>query len=164
MLYNVDLNKIVDWFIPPKRRFLQQRVWLRSLIAPAKYVQTLFDQFRNDTSYRLYITGQVVYLQKALNDNFDPDERRITVSNASRITTFDIYRRAEWSNLDDDEKVSIYRRSEYQGLMIYSRLEGSEEGGFVVNVPFSITNQEYYKIKSLVDYYKLASKQYTINS
>lgn len=161
-MYNIDINKLVDWLLPPKKRHIQMRVWLRCLVAPVRFLQTLFDQFRANTSYRLYITGQVVYLQKALNDKFDTDQRRINIYNAERVVNETIYRRAEWPALDNDEKLVIYRRSESSPVPVYTRLEGSARGGFIVDVPFLITSQQYYEMRSLLEFYKLASKKYNI--
>lgn len=171
-MYNVDIFKIIDWFIPPRKRYMWLRVWLRALNAPIAYMQgqltseantESFDNARAAATYKLKHNSQVVYLQKMLNDNFDVDERRITIENAVRTEPLVIYRRAEWDAIGDDEKVYLYRRAEGEETTIYRRIEGSSAGGFIVNVPFALSNAEYYKMRSLLNYYKLASKIYTIS-
>lgn len=162
-MFNVDIYKIIDWFIPPRKRNMWRRVWLRSLLAPVAFLQgrldgavnpDSFDAARDQIDYKLKHTGQVVYLQKVLNDQFDPTERRITIYNAGRVISKKIFRRTEWAALGTDEKERIYRRAEFDALpdsdklRIYRRMEGSTAGGFVVDVPFSLTNPEYYHMRS----------------
>ncbi len=177
-MFDVDIYKIIDWFIPPRKRKMWRRVWLRSLLSPAAWLQgkyvgeanpESFDENRTLVNYKLKHNGQVVYLRKVLNDYFDVDQRRITIYNATRINPVKIYRRAEQSSLAESEKTTVYRRSEQSGLsddektIIYRRMEGSTVGGFVVDVPFEISDAEYYKMRALIEFYKLASKGYIIN-
>lgn len=161
-MYNVDFNKLIDLLLPTRKRKPKRRVWLRSLISPINYLKGLFDTFRADIDYKIKITGQVVYLQRALNDAFDIGQRRITIDDSIKQQSTKLYIRAAWDDLQESEKVFLYRRDD-ASVEIYRRIQTSDAGGFVVNVPFSLTDPQYYRMYALINFYKLAGKQFIIN-
>lgn len=57
-------EKLLLWLIPPILRKKTHAAWLKALISP---IQSLYDK----TLYKMQHTGQVIYLEKVLNETFN---------------------------------------------------------------------------------------------
>ena len=57
-------EKLLLWLIPPIVRKKTHAAWLKTLISP---IQSLYDK----TLYKMQHTGQVIYLEKVLNETFN---------------------------------------------------------------------------------------------
>jgi hypothetical protein len=106
--------------------------------------------------YKLSHNGQVCYLVGALNDSFDPVERRIFITDAGGNDIVPIYPDSDLNvvvlNTDTDVSMSLQTDSGYTG--------GNYD--FKVNLPYRYTDATTYQIKSLIDFYKLAGKRYDL--
>ncbi|MEP0263796.1 hypothetical protein [Dokdonia sp.] len=62
----INWSKIILWLLPPILRRQRHYVWLIALLKPLRtlYTQTLFQMQHN---------GQVIYLEKVLNETFNPN-------------------------------------------------------------------------------------------
>ncbi|MDO5106591.1 hypothetical protein, partial [Capnocytophaga sp.] len=139
--------------------------FLRLLITPLKRIHYDFSQKRNNQNgdlYRLKHNGQVCYLRKVLNDNFDKEQRRIKIIDGNQFKAKYIYTEGE-------------QKPVYLGTMYLNRDVDYAETGvdFIVKIPLEVwkrqkteTNQigelRFYAIEALIDYYKLAGKRYII--
>ena len=66
-----------------------------ALVTPVSHLHMRFIQYRQRTGYRLRHNGQVCYLRAVLNDEFDPELRRITLSDSDKADFGTVvYRRA----------------------------------------------------------------------
>ena len=62
-------------------------------VAPVMTLARKFDQYRQDTDYRLAPNGQTCYLRAMLNDYFDPQQRRITIEEVPELAGSTLYMR-----------------------------------------------------------------------
>lgn len=117
--------------------------------------------YRKETGYRLNHSGQVCKLRGVLNDEFDPELRRIRIENSE--------------STGGNSGELVWQRSKERWLMIPRRGEGAAvvhregfagTGGydFWISVPAELMNTETEtRLRALTDIYKLASKRYAIN-
>lgn len=152
-MYNIDYNKLMLWLLPNFLRKPKTYAWLQTLCSPVVRLSDMFLQKREANLYKLAHNGQVFSLQKALNDRFDSEQRRIYLTDGYTKERLFIYTRAE------DKPKPLGK------LYLHNRGDYSDTGvDFIVWVPGSVplTASNIYELKSLVDFYKLASKRYTI--
>jgi len=133
---------------------------LSVLVSEIEVLWSLFKSFTDDTDYTLSHNGQVVYLEAALNDAFDPSARGIYITNSGGNEIIPLFPDNDLKELelqpdsDFSNMVTLYPDSEYEG----------GEYDFIVNVPFVLTQGETYRMQSILDKYKLASKRYYIKT
>lgn len=166
-IYNIDFDKLVGLLTPTFLRKERMLAWLRIFVMPLKTLHYELMQRRdlrnsNSDLYRLAHNGQVCYLRKALNDNFDNKERRITLSDGNLYKPQYIYTEAE-------------NKPRYLGTMhLYREVDYSDTGvDFIVKVPLEVWQAQktetgrigeyrFYNMEALINYYKLAGKRYII--
>lgn len=61
----IDWDKVLLWLLPPILRKTTHISWLKTLLTP---LSNLYE----DTLYKMQHTGQVIYLEKVLNEIFNP--------------------------------------------------------------------------------------------
>ncbi len=160
-IYNIDFRKLVDLLTPPFLRKPTFIDWIETLIKPIEDVNISFNKFRKASIHKVTHNGQVCYLQKTLNDSFDKFSRRIYIRDVFYVENVYIYPQI------DNKPVYIH---ETQPTYIYDddafNLPDYE---FIVYMPIELkpaANKDLInletQIKSLVNYYKLASKRYII--
>lgn len=91
MWYNLDINKLTTLLTPTFLRKQKFLAWLRVLHFPLIKVVDDFNFNRNENLYNLAHNGQVCYLRGALNDRFDPSQRRIRITDGNRYKREYIY-------------------------------------------------------------------------
>lgn len=119
-----------------------------------------FNSYRSNVDYELAHNCQVCYLRGAINDMFDFDLRRLTV-------TEDNY---------EEEGVIIYHRElnksphlpmreSGDALRVFRRGYGASGGiDFWINIPSVLkSNINESQLRAVLNRYKLASKRYAIN-
>lgn len=150
MWYNLDIKKLTILLTPTflrKERFL---AWLRVLNFPLIEIVDKFNFNRNENIYNLAHNGQVCYLRGALNDRFDPSQRRIKITDGNRYKREYIYTLGE-------------QKPRYLGKMYLRQNTDYSDIGvdFIVLIPNGLQHNAY-EMKALVEFYKLASKRYKI--
>ncbi|WP_417366913.1 hypothetical protein [Flavobacterium beibuense] len=157
MWFDADFNRIAVEFLPSGLRKPALSAFVQSVIKPITKLNYTWSQNRLSTIYKLEHTGQVCYLRKALNDNFDPELRRIYIGNGNVNQTPYIYTEAEAQNQftgTEAEETTFYLRTE---------AETADTGlDFIVWVPETILNEQFYGLHALVDFYKAGGKRYNI--
>lgn len=152
MWYRVDFNKLGKLSLPIDIRRPRIMAYLCALLSPVDNLHYIWQQFRAANIYKLEHTGQVCYLRGALNDSFDPDQRRIYIDGTG----------------GDALKTYIYtpgeQQTKYLGkLYLRNSLEFVDTGAdFLVYVPSELLVTQSFEIRALIDFYKLASKRYLI--
>ena len=149
-MYNLNIDKLLVLLTPTLLRKRKLVAWLRMLATPLHKLLYDFQQARQADLYNLAHNSQVCYLRKALNDEFDPQLRRIKIEDGTRNIRRYIYQR----NVN---------RPLYLGRM-FLYLQGNYiDGGvdFVVVLPRGL-EYDKYKLEALVNFYKLAGKRWTI--
>ena len=110
-----------------------------------------FQQARTADLYNLAHNSQVCYLRKALNDEFDPQQRRIRIEDGKQNERLYIYPRSANRPLFLG-KVFLYQRGDY--------IDGGVD--FIVVIPQGL-QYDKYKLEALVNFYKLAGKRWQIS-
>ena len=151
--YTVSYSRLKDLLTPTFMRKPVVRAYLGALVRPVDTLYSLFMIFRRDTLYKLQHTGQVVFLQKVLNDRFDNTDRRIYITDGIVNEPTHVYTHAE------DKPVYLGTR------YIYTRAElAFKDVNFIVVLPAGMTlsAEARIRMKSLINYYKLTTKTYRI--
>jgi len=149
-IFNINYLKLVVLLTPPDIRKSRLLALLMALINPVRSLYGSFTNNRANNLYKLAQNGQVCYLQKALNDSFDPELRRIFIDAGSRFERQYIYTSGE-------------QQPNYLGKIYLQPNSSFADTGvdFKVIVPQSF-DLKNHQMKALIDFYKLASKRYTI--
>ncbi len=162
-MYNIDFNKLAGLLLPTLLRKPKMLAFLRLLITPLKRIHYDFSQKQNNQNgdlYRLKHNGQVCYLRKVLNDNFDKEQRRIRILDGNKFRRKYVYTRGE-------------NKTIYLGTMyLRSRSDYADTGvDFLVELPKDVWQrhrsqqndaERFYAIEAFVDFYRLAGKRYKI--
>lgn len=165
MWYHIDFDKLVGLLLPTFLRKRKMIAWLGAWVAPLKSLHYKFYQKRNALNgdlYRLAHNGQVCYLRKVLNDNFDNEKRRIRIIDANQYESQYIYTEGE-QKPHHLGTIYLYRNADYADTGV----------DFIVKIPLEIwlgekteTSQigeyRFYKIEAFIDFYRLAGKRYII--
>lgn len=134
---------------------------VRVLLRPFKTLYTVFVAYREETLRKMTYNSQVIVLENMLNDVFDETLRRIRV-----ITIYDILQPPYIYTAAEDEPLYVYTAAEYNANPSLQRVylhQNNELGviyDFIVEAaPGSLTVEQIIRLKSLVNYYKLAGKK-----
>lgn len=93
--YLINWIKIIKENLPFFLQSAKRLNWIYTLIKPFKIIANEFEKIRQEFIDKIAYTAQVIYLEKILNDRFDPVNRGIYISNASRFSNYYLYRKAE---------------------------------------------------------------------
>ena len=110
--YEVNIKRFALLLLPTFWRKPLLATLAYAMVSPLGYLHTRFVLFRRDTVYRLTHNGQVCYLRAVLNDQFDPIERRITITEeAASAGVLMLHKREE-------EQASCCRPATRAGLLL----------------------------------------------
>lgn len=157
--YDVNFKRLALLLLPTfLRRPLMASV-LYASVTPLGHIHTKFMQFRRDTNYRLTHNGQVCYLRAILNDTFDLEQRRITITDTSQnVGALLVYQR------DEDRAIRVPYRNTGRVLLVNRRgFGGVSQFDFVVNVPLELLGLDEARLRAVVNTYKLVSKRFAIS-
>ncbi|MBD5251393.1 MAG: hypothetical protein HDS56_09505 [Barnesiella sp.] len=159
--FNVNIKRLALLVLPTwLRRPLVGALIYAGVIPLGRLAQEL-RKYRNSIRYRLSHNGQVCKLRGVLNDEFDPELRRITVEDRDSSTMIEasiIYRREEarWA--------MVPRRGFGTVLIHREGFSGTSGYDFWINVPEELRSAGIEtRMRAIINTYKLASKRYTIN-
>lgn len=157
--YNINFKRLALLLLPTFLRRPMMASLTYAVITPLGYIHTNFLQFRNDAAYRLNHNGQVCYLRAALNDTFDPELRRITVTDtAQNVGVMLVFQR------DEDHPILVPLRDSGTVMLVNRRGFGGASGyDFVVNIPLALRGLYEARLTAVVNTYKLASKRFAIS-
>ena len=149
-MYNLNIDKLLVLLTPTFLRKPKLVAWLRMLATPLHKVLYEFQRACQADLYNLAHNSQVCYLRKALNDEFDDEQRRIRIEDGRQKQRLYIYPRSANKPLYLGE-IFLYQRGDY--------IDGGVD--FIVVLPKDLTYDKY-KLEALVNFYKLAGKRWTI--
>ncbi|WP_306353717.1 hypothetical protein [Flavobacterium sp. '19STA2R22 D10 B1'] len=153
MWFNLSIGKLTIERLPT---FLRNNVIVSYCQALIKPIDTLYYSwriYREENIYKIEHTGQVCSMQKALNDKFDPIQRRIYIGNGQNFRRQYIYTKGE-------------NKPKYLGKIYIRQAEDYQSTGldFKVFVPTELVNIHYDALKALIDFYRLYPKRYSIEN
>lgn len=151
MWYKVNFDKLKLLVLPSmlRKSFIGVLVSLAYDELKKIHEQWLLNKEQRDI--KLSHHGQVCYLRKVLNDEFDNVLRRIQIADGNRFIRTYLYSRAE------QKPVFLGK------LHLHSKTNYADTGvDFIVYVPSEILDTKELRIKARVDYYKQDVKRYEI--
>lgn len=153
-IYDVDVKRLLKLLLPMKWRKAGLVALAGALTEPIAGMPAELREYKAKQEYRMRYNGQVCRLRGLLNDEFDKDNRRITVtdvkSNVADGYIFVYSRKESRYEVQLPGKIKVRSNPQY------------EDGDFEVNVPRELNGKDL-QIKALINEYKLASKRYKIN-
>lgn len=169
MWYKIDFTKLFMQLLPPvlRSRFLSSL--LSVMIVPLRYIYTSFGSLKDNADNRLNITGNVQYLEKALNDAFYLKERQIFLETPEEESPAAFYFSSEQQRPN-----ILFLLSEEIGFLMMNKGESVVKMNFIINVPTflctSIDSKEADKyqwqylsiIKNIIKIYKPAGRTFSI--
>lgn len=160
--YIFDIPKMIWRNVAPRYRFPWLLVFIRSLLLPFRDGMNSFANYSQRQHYLTSISGQVIYLEQLLNDEFDSGLRRIYISDAiygGEIPII-IYQAFEL-------KVPPYLKQATETtipdiyLWMLADITATHEFDIIVPAALNGSFDEAY-LRSLIDRFKIAGKRYSI--
>ena len=93
-MYNLNIDKLLVLLTPTFLRKPKLVAWLRMLATPLHKLLYDSQRARQADLYNLALNSQVCYLRKALNDEFDSEQRRIRIEDGKQNERLYIYPRS----------------------------------------------------------------------
>ena len=144
MWYDFDIIKYAQYVLRPSLRKRKIFAIISIFLLPLIFIYTLFKSYRKQAINKLNINGQVIYIEKVLNDRFFLKNREIYITDIAGKESY------------------LYHRREGGGKKhIQQRGEGNYSGNYMVNIPSFLSTYEN-EIKNLIDYYKPAGRTYVL--
>lgn len=153
-IYNINWYRLIKMLVLPAVNRPTVLAFLNAFMAPVRSNYAGFLQFKSESDYRVQHTGQVCYLQKLLNDKFDPALRRIKVENAVPKVPLWVY------YPEDDKPVFVYNETDHP-VFVYNPEDYYTEYDFKVKVPAGLASMAN-QMMAQINYYKIFSKNYQI--
>ena len=158
-IYDIDFKNLVNWLVPEVLHKPRLMALVSALVTPVVFLHNQFKTNRDNNLYKLLITPQVCYMEMALNDKYDKDDRRIKIVRPKTYEAMFVFQKIE------NKPAYLYRKSETTAphSWLYKKGEASDnQYDFIVKVPSTITF-DMDEIMAVVDGYMLPDKFYTIN-
>lgn len=149
----INFKTLLALLLPSFLRQKRMLLWLSCLLQP-------LEELYNELLYKMQHTSQVIYLEKLLNEHFDvvgydaknhETTKQIVIEDAPFVAVNYLYLPAE---IPPNPYL-------YLGTKYISSVANYTD--FIVKMPASIPYEET-KLRMLIDYYKLAGKQYDITT
>lgn len=159
MWYDLDIYKFAQHLLPPMLRKKRTFAFLCVLLLPFHLLVQTFQAFRKQSESNMNINGQVIYIEKILNDTFFLTNKEIYLSDIPDRQLY-LYIR------DEAAQALFYQRSEsdVRQLYVQQRGEGNMDGNYIVNVPSFLADKEKVDgIRRIVEKYKPSGRKYIIN-
>ena len=162
--YRVNWRKFANDLLLMELRKPALKAYLNALLQPVQKLHADFLTYRKNALYRVQHNSQIASVEAVLNDAFDTVFRRIRIQNVAFKEPVYFYEPLENKEVwfyepADDKPVYFYEESELTGSGV----------DFVVCVPTVLQpnnsteeNALLTKMRGLIDYYKLYSKNYNI--
>lgn len=163
-LFNTDYQAVAKDQIRPKHRATNQSPWFKALVLPLVHLNRLFYRFRESAFYQLQHDSRKISIEKVLNDSYDNNQRRIYIENVIPKSQPYLYEK------DDQRPLYLYEPEDEQPVYLTdnSAVELNTIN-FTVFLPVAIQaagdseqRKQNIKINSLINLYKLAGKNHSI--
>ncbi|CAN5437591.1 hypothetical protein BH09BAC1_BH09BAC1_05080 [soil metagenome] len=171
-MFNLDFVLLSKWMLPARRRKAKLIAWLTAGMKAVAELYFAFLLFRAATLYKLSFTGQIIYLEKLLNDQFNNGYPAYTNGLPTGIYISDpstfIFPTYLWHKIEQRPKLYLYHKSEGKPpAYLYHRAELNSQYDFIVNVPFQLGNVVtdlvlLARIKAWINIYRIAGNRYKI--
>ncbi len=160
-MFNINFIYLLLISLPTRLRNSRMVAYMRVALSWLQQIYNAFVSFRSLMLYDINFTGQTMYLEKKLRDTFGCNGIEIT----DGTLTVPNYL---YNNADAQLPLYLYNESENQPLYLYHNAELSSQNDFIVKIPSAcysgMTDFESIQMRTIIEFYKLAQKTYTIIS
>lgn len=164
---NLSLNfkEGFKYLIPLSVRKGRMVDWMGAALKPLQTLNGTFVAKASAIRYDLRFNGQVMYLERRLNDQYDPTNRAIYIDDPSGAYVFSFY---VFNMIESQPTATVWNISEAKPPQQYLRnlvelIVGF--GDFVVFVPTAInTSNNQIGMRAIINKYRAAGKQYSFSS
>jgi hypothetical protein len=158
--YRVDFDYLATLLLPALLRKPKLRAWLGALLAPLRQRYLTFLLYAEATRIELGYSSVSIVLEGALNDQFDPDLRRIRIDN-SDTELLPLY--FNFLSEQQPEKPILFAAECPPWTYAYSYVEFSTQTDFTVRVPSLLrTAQRTDQLNARIRRFKLATRHYRL--
>ncbi len=139
--------------LPHALKRVRMTAWMVALLKPLVSLYNTFSAYRSSTRERLLSTGQVIYLERWLQERFIPG---IFITTEDRSHLY-VGRNTDGTPLmvalaEEDHVVEVGKRADYEA-----------EYDFIVHVPNITGKPTEAQVRAQVEIFRLAGKSYDIN-
>ncbi len=159
-IYNVNVKRLALLTLPSWLRRPLVGALIYAGVSPLGRLLWDLRAYRSVTRYRLRHNGQVGKLRGVLNDEFDPELRRIDIEECDSMGSREA---ASMCRREVGRWVMVPRRGAGAVIIHREGFSGTSGYDFWVTVPEALhasLNED--RLRTIVDMYKLASKRYAI--
>lgn len=170
--FNFDFLINIRSMLPPTKRLPKFIALLSAYIKPVRTLYTEFLAFVDMCRYDLSITGQIIYLEKLLNDKFNNGLPAYTSGIPTGIYITDpgdfIFPKYVWNKIEDRKGLILYNKSEHvQGPYLYNIAEMDGQYHYIIHVPYTVGNVTtnallVAQMKTRLNRYRVAGRNYKI--
>lgn len=158
--YRVDFDHLATLLLPALLRKPKLRAWLGALLAPLCQLYATFLLYAEATRIELTYNSQTIVLESALNDQFDPDLRRIRIDN-SDTELQPLY--LNFISEQQPEKYLLFTAESPPWTYCYAYAEFSSQTDFTVRVPVLLrTPQRTDQLNARIRHFKLATRHHRL--
>ena len=158
--YAVDFDRLAALLLPSLLRKPRLLAWLTSLLAPLQSRYAEFLAYQAASFKELSYSSITIVLESALNDQFDPGPRRITIDNADTELS-PLY--INFLREEEPEKPVRFAAESPPWLYAYRYSEFATQTDFVVRVPVGLrTPERTDQLNARIRRFKLATRHYTL--
>ena len=155
MFYDIDIYRWAWLLLPPVLRRTRLYALLCVLLLPVHQMLNSFRSYRESAIRRVNVNGQVIYVEKALNDAFSPEGRGIHITDTPDAATL-IYPETEYTFV-------IHEAGAAETAYVKAEGDAKYTADYVVNVPFSLALR-LEEIRAVVENNKPAGRSYEIKT
>jgi hypothetical protein len=157
MWYKIDFNRLGILLLPTFLRKETMVAFVQIFLKSIDYTYDDWFNWRLKNIYKLEHSGQVCYLRKSLNENFDPIQKRIWIGEGQLHDTTYIYTEGE------DKITRIYTESENKIFWLRTEAETADTGlDFIVWVPPEVYKDSFFGADAHIKFFKAGGKRYKI--
>jgi hypothetical protein len=157
MWYKIDFNRLGILLLPTFLRKQNLVAFIQTLLLPIDSLYYIWYNWRIDNIIKIEHSGQVCYLRKILNDEFDPVRRKIRLESGNLFETTYIY------TVGEGKDVLLYTENENKTIWLRTESETADSGlDFIVWVPSDVYKASFFKLHALIKFYKAGGQRYNI--
>ena len=159
--YRVDFSRLVPLLLPALLRRPAQLAWLGALTAPVRQLYGTFLAYAAASAIEVGYNSQTIVLEGALNDQFDPGARRITIDNQTSdpMPLYVNFR----SEAALPEVIVLFVRESPPWTYAYGYSEFFTATDFTVRVPASLrTPARTDQLNARIRRFKLPTRHYQL--
>lgn len=158
-MIQIDINTANESNLPIHHRKYVNVAWLKFLSLPLRRILNEYYDYRKTNELLIHMNGQVIYLEHILNHYFDAQNKSIYIEDATDVEEPVVF----YNKQEGNEKTYLYNDLESAADTYFFNVQELELWpDFIIYIPSAVVFDQQM-LKSIVNRFKLASKNYIIN-